>query len=138
MAGRTSSGDVFIAPANRRQNPSPPQAHPPSAHSHGVAGTTGSGLDAARKILDVRTCEILTQRGPSLAVYPSEDVSQWPEGLRRKMEPLQGASRRGEKSPPFWFNREARKGREGFWTRIAQITLINTEKSCYPCHPCSV
>jgi len=24
--------------------------------------------------------------GTSLAVYPSEDVSQWPEGLRRKME----------------------------------------------------
>jgi len=35
------------------------------------------GQDAAR---------VITQNGPSLTFLPSEDVSAWPEELRRKME----------------------------------------------------
>lgn len=62
-----------------------------STLSHGVSGATASGIAAAKKILGVRVRELLNQRGPTLAVYPSEDLSQWPEHLRRKMA-------KGEKS----------------------------------------
>jgi hypothetical protein len=51
-----------------------------------VAGVTASGIDAAKAVLDCRTGDILTQNDPRLTFLPSEDVSQWPEGLRRKME----------------------------------------------------
>jgi len=57
-----------------------------SAGSHGVAGVTQSGIDAAKAVLNCRTRDILTQNGASLTFLPSEDVSQWPEYLRRKME----------------------------------------------------
>jgi all-trans-retinol 13,14-reductase len=66
-----------------------------STLSHGVAGVTQSGIDAARAVLNCRTRDILTQHSAHLMVLPSEDVSMWPENLRRKMEPLQDASRRG-------------------------------------------
>lgn len=53
---------------------------------HGVAGATVSGLMAARRILRCRTAELLRQAGPPLPIYPSEDISQWPARLRRKIE----------------------------------------------------
>ena len=57
-----------------------------STLSHGIVGVTGSGLAAARQILGVRTRELLTQNGPSLQVYPADDMSQWPEDLRSRAE----------------------------------------------------
>jgi all-trans-retinol 13,14-reductase len=59
-----------------------------STLSHGVAGVTQSGIDAAKAVLNCRTRDILTPsgHGASLTFLPSEDVSVWPENLRRKME----------------------------------------------------
>jgi all-trans-retinol 13,14-reductase len=57
-----------------------------STTSHGVAGVTASGIDVAKAVLNCRTRELLTQHGASLTFLPSEDVSAWPENLRRKME----------------------------------------------------
>jgi len=53
-----------------------------STLSHGVSGATASGLRAAQKILGCKTRDMLTQNGPSLAIYPAEDTSQWPEELQ--------------------------------------------------------
>lgn len=57
-----------------------------STTSHGVAGVTQSGILAAASVLACRTRDLLIQKGPSLVFLPSEDVSQWPEELRKKME----------------------------------------------------
>jgi phytoene dehydrogenase-like protein len=57
-----------------------------STQSHGVAGVTASGLATARSILQCRTSELLKQNGPELAIYPADDVSQWPEHLQAKIE----------------------------------------------------
>ncbi len=57
-----------------------------STLSHGIAGVTGTGLAAARHLLGVRTRDLLTQQGPPLQVYPAEDMSTWPEDLRRRAE----------------------------------------------------
>ncbi|MBM4423582.1 MAG: hypothetical protein FJ030_09350 [Chloroflexi bacterium] len=57
-----------------------------STESHGVAGVTASGLSAARQILNCRTSDLLRQNGPELPIYPSEDVSKWPEHLRKRIE----------------------------------------------------
>ncbi len=57
-----------------------------STLSHGVAGVTATGLAAAKKILHSHTKDLLTQNGPPLQIYPSEDVSQWPESLRTRIE----------------------------------------------------
>ncbi len=51
-----------------------------------VIGSGAGGLAAARKVLDARTSELLTQNGPPLRIYPSEDMSQWPEDLRQRAE----------------------------------------------------
>jgi all-trans-retinol 13,14-reductase len=59
-----------------------------STTSHGVAGVTSSGLSAAASILECKTSELLTQDGPPIEVYPSEDISQWPEHLRKKIEKM--------------------------------------------------
>ncbi|MFN2138483.1 MAG: NAD(P)/FAD-dependent oxidoreductase, partial [Candidatus Promineifilaceae bacterium] len=56
-----------------------------STLSHGVAGVTSSGLAAARQILGCRMRDILSQNGPELRIYPSEDPGAWPEELRVKM-----------------------------------------------------
>ena len=48
-----------------------------STVSHGVAGVTGSGLAAARRLLHCRTADLLRMNGPELRIYPSEDPSQW-------------------------------------------------------------
>lgn len=52
---------------------------------HGVAGATSSGLMTARQILGCRLSELLQQNGPELAVYPSENLSQWPADLQQKI-----------------------------------------------------
>jgi hypothetical protein len=57
-----------------------------STLSHGVAGVTVTGLSAARVVLQRRTSDLLKQNGPALPIYPSEDVSQWPPHLRRRIE----------------------------------------------------
>lgn len=57
-----------------------------STLSHGVSGATGSGLMAARQILQCRTRELLQAGGPELQIYPAEDISQWPPRLRRRIE----------------------------------------------------
>jgi phytoene dehydrogenase-like protein len=68
-----------------------------STLSHGVAGVTGSGIDAAKAVLNCRTRDILIQHGPSLTFLPSEDVSVWPEHLRKKMERGEAAREDEEK-----------------------------------------
>jgi hypothetical protein len=57
-----------------------------STLSHGVAGVTASGIDVAKAVLNCRTRDILKQNGATLTFLPSEDVSAWPEYLRKKME----------------------------------------------------
>jgi hypothetical protein len=42
-------------------------------------------MDTAKTVLNCRTRDILTQNGPSPTILPSEDVSQWPEDLKKKM-----------------------------------------------------
>ena len=54
--------------------------------SHGVAGVTASGIDAAKTILNCRTDELLTQNGSSLTFLPSENINLWPEYLKKKIE----------------------------------------------------
>jgi len=54
-----------------------------STLSHGVAGVTSTGLAAAKAILGCSTADLLTQNGPPLEIYPSEDISQWPENLQK-------------------------------------------------------
>jgi hypothetical protein len=46
---------------------------------------TGSGLTAARTILKCHTSELLTQHGPELRIYPSEDITQWPAELQARI-----------------------------------------------------
>ncbi len=57
-----------------------------STMSHGVAGVTQSGINAAKAVLNCHTSDLLTQQGAGLTFLPSEDVSAWPENLRKKME----------------------------------------------------
>ena len=57
-----------------------------STLSHGVAGVTQSGIDAAKAVLKCRSRDILTQNGSSPLFLQSEDTSQWPEYLKRKIE----------------------------------------------------
>lgn len=56
-----------------------------STASHGVAGVTSSGLDAAKAVLGCSRRELLTERGPAIPIYPSEDPTLWPEHLRARM-----------------------------------------------------
>jgi Phytoene dehydrogenase and related proteins len=57
-----------------------------STLSHGVAGVTASGINAAKAVLKCRTQDILVQHGPGPRFLPSEDITVWPEDLRYKME----------------------------------------------------
>ncbi len=66
-----------------------------STTGHGVAGVTASGIDAAKAVLNCRSRDILTQTGSGPLFLPSEDVSAWPENLRKKMERGE-AAREGE------------------------------------------
>ena len=68
-----------------------------STTSHGVAGVTASGIDAAKAVLHCRTRDILTQSGSGPLFLPAEDVSSWPENLRRKMEQGEAAKEEEER-----------------------------------------
>jgi len=57
-----------------------------STRNFGVSGATKTGLDAAKAILNCSTAELLSQKGPPLEIYPSEDVSKWPQHLQKKIE----------------------------------------------------
>ena len=56
-----------------------------STDSHGVAGVTATGLAAARRILNCSNADLLTQNGPELKIYPSEQPAQWPQELQDKI-----------------------------------------------------
>lgn len=56
-----------------------------STLSHGVAGATASGLSVAKQILRCSTSDLLQANGPELQVFPSEDISKWPEDLQNKI-----------------------------------------------------
>jgi len=60
-----------------------------STLSHGVAGAQASGLAVARKILKCSTADLLTQAGPEIKIYPSDDISQWPEHLQKRMRAIE-------------------------------------------------
>ena len=62
-----------------------------STISHGVAGVTASGVNAAQAVLNCRANDILTQKGPGPLFLQAEKPGTWPEHMRRKME-------RGEKA----------------------------------------
>ena len=53
---------------------------------HEVPGVTYRGLAAARSILGWGMSDLLVQDGPALRIYPSEDISQWPEELQERIE----------------------------------------------------
>jgi all-trans-retinol 13,14-reductase len=57
-----------------------------STLSQGVAGVTASGIEAAKAVLNCRAGDLLNQNGPAPTFLQSEDVSKWPEYLRKKME----------------------------------------------------
>ncbi|MGD8406661.1 MAG: NAD(P)/FAD-dependent oxidoreductase [Anaerolineales bacterium] len=57
-----------------------------STISHGVAGVTASGIEAAKAVLNCRSRDILTQKGDSPLFLQAEDTSAWPEHLKRKIE----------------------------------------------------
>lgn len=48
----------------------------------GINGVTNSGLDAAAAALGCPREELLSARGQALRIYPSDDVSAWPEAVR--------------------------------------------------------
>jgi phytoene dehydrogenase-like protein len=68
-----------------------------STLSHGVAGVTASGIDAAKAVLNCRSRDILTQRGNGPQFLQAEDTSAWPEYLKRKMERGEVAREEDEK-----------------------------------------
>jgi hypothetical protein len=57
-----------------------------STLSHGVAGVTASGIDAAKAVLNCRSKDILTQSGNGPQFLQAERPDTWPEYLRKKME----------------------------------------------------
>ena len=57
-----------------------------STLSHGVSGATESGLAVAKTILGCKTEDLLKHNGPPIQIYPSEDTSQWPEHLQKKIK----------------------------------------------------
>lgn len=61
-----------------------------STVSHGVVGATVSGLAAAQSILGCRLRDLITEKGPEIEIYPSEDISQWPDKLRERIKQRQG------------------------------------------------
>jgi all-trans-retinol 13,14-reductase len=62
-----------------------------STLSHGVAGVTASGIEAAKAVLNCRSSDILTGKGSGPLFLQAEEPGTWPEYLRKKME-------RGEKA----------------------------------------
>ncbi|MFT4551979.1 MAG: all-trans-retinol 13,14-reductase [Chlamydiales bacterium] len=60
-----------------------------STYGHGVQGATFSGLVAAQEILGCSLDSILSQKGPPVEIYPSENLNKWPESLQKKIEKAQ-------------------------------------------------
>lgn len=56
-----------------------------STLNFGVSGATQTGLSAAKKILNCSTDDLLTQSGPPLKIYPSENPSVWPDHLQKQI-----------------------------------------------------
>lgn len=63
-----------------------------STLSHGVSGATYTGLAAARQILNCKTRDLLKQKGPEIRIYPSDDLSKWPEHLQKRIQRGQQAA----------------------------------------------
>ncbi len=59
-----------------------------STLSHGVAGAQSSGLAVARKILKCSNDDLFNQDGPEIQIYPSDDISQWPENLQKRIHTI--------------------------------------------------
>ncbi len=57
-----------------------------STSNFGVSGVTSTGLQAASSILNCSTSDLLNQNGPELQIYPSDDISQWPENLQKRIK----------------------------------------------------
>ena len=57
-----------------------------STKGFGVSGATNTGLDVAAKILGKKRYELLTQEGPELKIYPSENTDQWPAHLQKNFK----------------------------------------------------
>ena len=68
-----------------------------STLSHGVAGVTASGIDAAKAVLNCRSRDILTGKGPGPLFLQAEDISIWPEYLKKKIESGEVAREEDEK-----------------------------------------
>ena len=68
-----------------------------STMSHGVAGVTASGINAAKAVLNCSSRDILTQSGNGPLFLQAEDTSAWPEYLKRKMERGEAAREEEEK-----------------------------------------
>lgn len=62
-----------------------------STLSHGVMGATVSGLVAAKSVLRCRARDLLRpeQHAGRIRVYPSDDLSKWPDALRKKKRPAE-------------------------------------------------
>ena len=90
-----TEGSLYGIEKNRRQIG--PRAYPAqtefggllmcgaSTSNFGVSGVTSTGLQAAGAVLNCSTDDLLTQNGPELQIYPSEDISQWPERLQKRL-----------------------------------------------------
>ncbi len=68
-----------------------------STMSHGVAGVTASGIEAAKAVLNARSRDILTGEGSGPQFLQAEDVASWPEHLKRKMEKGEAAREEEER-----------------------------------------
>ena len=113
-------GETACAARARSPVPAAPWPCPPGqagAGSHGVAGVTQSGIEAAKAVLNCRTRDLLNKNGPSLTFLPSEDVSQWPEYLRRKVNsrlPSPRAMLAGKENPSSGWDEGRRDAMFGF------------------------
>jgi all-trans-retinol 13,14-reductase len=57
-----------------------------STLSHGIGGAAYSGVEAASKILQIKTDDLLLpEENQTLRIYDAEDPSTWPEFIRQKM-----------------------------------------------------
>lgn len=56
-----------------------------STVSHGVLGATISGMLAASSALGCRQEDLLSSGGPSLQLWPCDDVTRWPEDVQRRV-----------------------------------------------------
>ena len=62
-----------------------------STTSHGVMGATMSGLQAAARVLGVRSESLLHASNQHLRTLPSDDLSAWPDELKRRVAQKQPA-----------------------------------------------